>query len=92
MKNTRFLSFISCIGAAFVAVAVGVITFLVAPIIFLFNLAFPFSGEPIGHDTPIRNIEYADRQSQTGKDVWAFVTNLFGVEGRTYCHQGGNPA
>ena len=92
MKRDRFLSFISCIGAAFVAVAVETITFLMAPIVFLFDLVFPLSGEPIVNSAPTRNTELADRQSQTGKGVWAFVTDLFGVEGRTYCHQGGGIA
>lgn len=36
--------------------------------------------------------EHVDRMSQTGNGVWAFVTNLFKVEGRTYTWQAGTIA
>lgn len=92
MKNTHFLSFISCIGAACVSVFMETVTVLTTPIIFLFDLVFPIAGDSIDRSAPNRNTESADRMSQTGKSVWAFVTNLFSVEGRTYCHQGGGVA
>ena len=76
-----FRSFVSLIGTLAFAI--------IAPLVYLIGEAFPFSPTPLGHLADTGNTEVADRQSQTGKGVWDFVTDLFSREGRTYTWQAG---
>jgi len=77
----------------FIGSFLAVLAFAIGFVVDLFASAFGYVAEFVDrHLIGSTNTEHTDRMSQTGKGVWAFVTDLFSVEGRTYCHQGGNPA
>ena len=83
------------IGLAAMASAICVVALAIAtPIFNLLSEAFDyFAGDAMAQAVVDgANTEVAERQSQTGKGVWAFVTDLFGVEGRQYCWQAGTIA
>ena len=91
MRREFFSRFIGCmvfLGSAILAVASAI----AAPVFNLFAEAFPAAAPPLDRSTDTVGTELADRQSQTGKGVWAFLTDLFKVEGRNYCWQGGDVA
>lgn len=69
-----------------------IVSAIAAPIIYLFDLAFPVEAPPLDRSADAPSTEVAERMSQTGKGVWAFVTDLFKVEGRSYLWQGGDVA
>ncbi len=68
---------------------VGFVSFAVHLIVDVFLEVFPPDTAHPANLTDTANTELADRMSQTGNGVWAFVTNLFKVEGRTYTWQAG---
>ena len=77
----------------FIGAIAAMIVFSIMFVVDLFAVAFSYVAEFMDrYLINLADTERADRMSQTGDGVWAFVTNLFSVEGRTYCHQGGNPA
>lgn len=81
------------IGLAFIGAAICMVAMaLAAPVFRLFSEAFPPEASRIDVSADAPSTEVAERMSQTGKGVWAFVTNLFGVEGRRYCWQAGSIA
>lgn len=66
------------------------IVFSIGVVFDLFMSAFVYAAEFVDrHLIGSSDTEHADRMSQTGNGVWAFVTNLFKVEGRTYTWQAG---
>lgn len=78
------------IGLAFIGAAVCTLAMaLAAPLFRLFTEAFPPEAPAINLTADSPSTEVAERMSQTGKGVWAFVTDLFSVEGRQYCWQAG---
>lgn len=85
MKHVKIFSFMGVIGAAIFAVALAI----AFPILRLFSEAFPAAAPPLDLSADPVGAEQMDRMSQTGKGVWAFVTNLFKVEGRNYDWQAG---
>lgn len=89
MKREYFSRIIGCmafLGSAILAVALAI----AAPIFNLFSEAFPVESPPLNRSTDAVDTQLFDRMSQTGKGVWAFITNLFGVEGRDYLWQAGD--
>ena len=74
----------------FLGAVVAMIVFSICFVVDLFSVAFSYVAEFMDrHLVGSSDTEHADRMSQTGKGVWAFVTNLFKVEGRTYAWQAG---
>ena len=93
MRHSRSLLYSLGVGMAFLAsTIVDVAMAIAAPIFNLFVEAFPPDKSPLDLSADTVGTEVTERMSQTGKGVWAFVTDLFSVEGRTYCHQGGGVA
>ena len=74
------------------SVIVGFAVSALFMIVNVFKEVFSFEAALPVNRADTANTELADRQSQTGKGVWAFVTDLFGVEGRQYCWQAGTIA
>ena len=99
MKLTRISLYASCmIGAALACIdtvtafIVSVPTVLIAFVGGLFEEVFPMDHSAVEHRAYTSDTELADRCSQTGRGVAAFITNLFKVEGRTYFWQSGHCA
>jgi len=84
MKRLLFSAF-SAFRAGLAAACESVL-FLIGAV---FDAVFPLSTEPHGERQHTERVEFSNRQSQTGNGVWAFVTNLFSVEGRTYTWRAG---
>ena len=75
---------------SFIGVFVALVVFSIGFVFDLFVFAFSYAAGFVDrHLIGSSDTEHADRMSQTGSGVWAFVTNLFKVEGRTYTWQAG---
>ncbi len=85
---SRLAASIAGLATAFAALAVA----LAEPIFSMLREAFPADTPAMDRSADAPSTEIAERMSQTGKGVWAFVTDLFKVEGRTYLWQGGDVA
>ena len=90
MRRERFTLF--RLFSAVFSIASVIVSAIATPIFNLFAEAFPPDKVALDRSIDTVGTEVADRQSQTGKGVWAFVTDLFGVEGRQYCWQAGTIA
>lgn len=103
MKLTKSIN--SCVLAlagfatalADIATALVVLAVAIGNAVFWFvgdlvKAAFPLDAIITGHQADLRNSEVGDQISQTGKNVAAFITNLFRVEGRSYHWQAGPAA
>ena len=90
MRRERFTLF--RLFSAVFSIASVIVSAIATPIFNLFSEAFPPDKVALDRSVDTVGTEVAERQSQTGKGIWAFVTDLFNVEGRTYCHQGGGVA
>ena len=77
----------------FLGAVIAMIVFTISFIVDLFASAFSYVADFMDrHLVGSYDTEHADRMSQTGDGVDAFVTNLFKVEGRTYTWQAGTIA
>ena len=74
------------------SVIIGFAVSAIFMIVDIFKEVFSFEAVLPVNRTNTANTERSDRMSQTGNGVWAFVTNLFKVEGRTYTWQAGTIA
>ena len=86
MKRVFIISF-ARIGMACAALATAAATLafaIAAPVFDLIAEAFPPDKATFDRSVDTVGTEVADQMSQTGKGVWAFVTDLFSVEGRSY--------
>ena len=78
------------IGLAYIGTTICMVAMaLAAPLLNLIAEAFPPEAPALNLTADAPSTEVTERMSQTGKGVWAFVTDLFSVEGRQYCWQAG---
>lgn len=72
------------------ATAVAIVQMIVIPIFNLFSEAFPKESPALVRTLFAAVMDAVELVSQTGAGVWAFITDLFSVEGREYTWQAGD--